>query len=61
VGRKVIENFLRQLIPKPKLTGLKSGHFKFSDFGKIQTPVMTEEFKRRIEMPLSDAIANLKD
>ena len=60
VGRRVIENFLRELVPKPKLTGVKSALFKFSDFGKIHTPVMTEEFKKRIEMPLSDAIANLK-
>jgi len=60
VGRKIIEEYLRNLVPKPKLKGVKPGHFRLENFGKIQTPVMTEEFKRRIEMPLADAIANLK-
>lgn len=60
VGRKAIEEYLRGLVPKPKLKGVKAGLFKLADFGKVQTPVMTEEFKRRTEMSLTDAIANLK-
>ena len=61
VGKKNIENFLKKIIPKPKLSSMKSGYFKISDFGKIKTPVMTEEFKKRTEMSISDAIAELKD
>jgi hypothetical protein len=60
VGTKVIQDFLSGLIPKPKLSGVKPGHFKIANFGKIHTPVMTEEFKKRTEMSLNDAIANLK-
>jgi hypothetical protein len=60
VGTRTIEEFLKGIVPKPKLTGFKAGHFKIADFGKINTPVMSEEFKRRIEMPISDSIAHLK-
>jgi hypothetical protein len=62
VGRRKIEEFLRSLVPKPKLRGFKpSPHFKLADFGKTQKPIMTEEFRRRTEIRIEDAMANLKN
>lgn len=62
VGRRKIEDFLKSLVPKPALSGFKpSPHFKLSEFGRNQKPVMTEEFKRRTEMSIEDAIASLKN